>query len=309
MSASAVVFAYHDVGVRCLSVLLAHGVDIPLVVTHRDDPKENIWFASVERLARDNGIEVALPDDPAEIEERVRSAAPDFLFSFYYRHMLPASLLALSRRGAFNMHGSLLPKYRGRVPINWAVLRGERETGATLHEMVDRPDAGRIVDQMAVPILPDDRASEVLRKVTTAAEIVLDRSLPKLIDGSARLVPQDLSQGGYFEGRKPEDGRIDWSQGARAIHDLVRAVAPPYPGAFTTLAGRPLRILRTRVLAGNGDPGVAAMRVDGEGRLVAHCADGSRLGILDAELEGAAFGADAFNRKLGRDPVPLGERP
>jgi len=174
MSASAVVFAYHDVGVRCLSVLLAHGIRIPLVVTHRDDPKENIWFGSVEKLAREQDIEVATPDDPSEVKDVVSRLTPDFLFSFYYRHMLPRELLATARRGAYNVHGSLLPKYRGRVPVNWAVLMGERETGATLHEMVEKPDAGGIVDQMAVPILPDDRALEVFRKVTTAAEIVLD---------------------------------------------------------------------------------------------------------------------------------------
>src|SRR4029077_4380688 len=120
---------------------------------------------------------------------------PDFIFSFYYRHMLKPALLAAARRGAFNMHGSLLPKYRGRVPVNWAILKGETETGATLHEMVEKPDAGRIVDQQAVPILPDDLAVEVFRKVTDAAETVLRRSVAKLIDGTARLREQDLSQG------------------------------------------------------------------------------------------------------------------
>ena len=109
----------------------------------------------------------------------MREAAPDFLFSFYYRRMLPPALLALARRGAYNMHGSLLPKYRGRVPVNWAILLGETETGATLHEMVEKPDAGRIVDQKAVPIGPDDQALEVFRKVTGAAEAVLRRSLPR----------------------------------------------------------------------------------------------------------------------------------
>jgi methionyl-tRNA formyltransferase len=304
MSASAVVFAYHDVGVRCLSVLLAHGVGIPLVVTHRDDPKENIWFGSVEKLARDNDIEVALPEDPAEIASRVSRLAPDFLFSFYYRHMLPRELLAAARRGAYNMHGSLLPKYRGRVPINWAVLKGESETGATLHQMVEKPDAGGIVDQMAVPILPDDRAVDVFRKVTTAAEIVLDRALPRLLDGSAKSQPQDLSKGAYFGGRKPDDGRIDWTKGAKEIHDLVRAVAPPYPGAFTPLDGKPLRILHTRLLPEPGMRGAADLRTEG-GRLVARCADGGRLHILECERDGQPFTA----RHLGGRTLPLGESP
>ena len=228
----AVVFAYHDVGCRCLGVLLDQGVEVPLVVTHADDPKENLWFGSVAAQARARGLEVATPDDPnaAEFLAKVRGLKPDFLFSFYYRSMLGRELLAIPARGAYNMHGSLLPKYRGRAPVNWAVLHGETQTGATLHEMVVKPDAGRLVDQEAVPILPDDLAVDVFGKVTAAAERVLARSLPGLVDGSAVLRAQDLSKGSYFGGRRPEDGRIDWGQPAKRIHDLVRAVAPPYPG-------------------------------------------------------------------------------
>ncbi|MGH8400018.1 MAG: formyltransferase family protein, partial [Gammaproteobacteria bacterium] len=160
---SAVVFAYHNVGVRCLSALLAQGVQVKLVVTHADDPNENIWFNSVQRLAELNRIPVALPDDPNadEFVTRVATLKPDFLFSFYYRFMLKAPLLGAPKRGALNMHGSLLPKYRGRVPINWAIVHGERETGASLHYMELKPDAGDLVDQQAVPILPDDTAAQV----------------------------------------------------------------------------------------------------------------------------------------------------
>jgi methionyl-tRNA formyltransferase len=280
MSPSAVVLAYHDVGVRCLAVLLAQGIDVKLVVTHRDDPGENIWFASVERLARDHGLEVAMPEAPGELASRVADLAPDFIFSFYYRHMLPPAFLAAARRGAFNMHGSLLPKYRGRVPVNWAILRGERETGATLHEMVEKPDAGRIVDQMAVPILPDDVAIDVFRKVTVAAELVLHRSLPRLVAGTATLTEQDLSQGSYFGGRRPEDGRIDWNSTAAEVHNLVRAVAPPYPGAFTMFRGSRLRVLRTRLTRLTAPPGIA---IDASGLLYAGCGDGRRLDILQAE--------------------------
>jgi methionyl-tRNA formyltransferase len=305
MTARAVVFAYHDVGVRCLSVLLAHGVDVALVVTHRDDPLENIWFGSVERLARENGIEVALPDDPAEISGRVSRLAPDFLFSFYYRHMLSPALLASAKRGAFNMHGSLLPKYRGRVPVNWAILRGERESGATLHEMVEKPDAGRIVDRMSVPILPDDVALDVFRKVTVAAEIVLERSLPGLLSGSARLEPQDLAQGSYFGGRKPEDGRIDWSKGAREVHDLVRAVAPPYPGAFTTLGDARLRLLRTRVLTSTGTPAVPALSFDDDGQAVIDCADGGRLRVLECDADGEVLHPSGLRALFGPGPHRL----
>ncbi|HEX8986561.1 MAG TPA: formyltransferase [Rhodocyclaceae bacterium] len=279
----AVVFAYHNVGVRCLKVLLAHGVDVALVVSHEDNPNEEIWFDSVAATARDYGIPVITPDDAntPEVLARIEGCKPDFLFSFYYRSMLKPALLAAAPRGAYNMHGSLLPKYRGRVPVNWAVLHGERETGATLHRMVEKPDAGEIVAQQAVPILPDDTAFEVFGKVTLAAEMALDRALPQLIAGTAPHQMPDLKAGSYFGGRKPEDGRIDWRRPAQEIHNLVRAVAPPYPGAFTDLpAGGRLRVLRT-LLASDRLPCHAKPTLyrDGDTAFV-DCADGVVLNVL-----------------------------
>ena len=277
MEAKAVVFAYHDVGVRCLRVLLEAGVRVPLVVTHRDDPAERVFFGSVAELARSKGIETL--EDPEEnlLERRIANLAPDFVFSFYYRRMLPPELLAAARRGAFNLHGSLLPKYRGRAPVNWAVLKGETETGATLHEMVAKPDAGRIVDQEPVPIGPDETAGEVMAKVAAAAERVLARSIGKLVAGTAQLKPQDLARGSYFGGRRPEDGRIDWSSSALEIHNLVRAVAPPYPGAFT----EGMKILRTRI-----EPARKALRsgpYQENGEWFAGCGDGKVLRLLEVE--------------------------
>jgi len=304
---SAVVFAYHDVGCRCLRVLLDEQIEVPLVITHRDRPEERIWFASVAALARGRAIDTITPDDPntPEIVERIRDLSPDFLFSFYYRLMLGAPLLAIPGKGAFNVHGSLLPKYRGRVPVNWAIIHGETETGATLHEMVEKPDAGRIVDQEAVAILPNDLAVDVFGKVTEAAERVLRRSLPKLAAGSAVLRAQDLSKGGYFGGRGPEDGRIDWSASAKRVHDLVRAVAPPYPGAFTEVEGTRLRVLRTRRGANKGAARSAAFLYAEGGRCYAACADGEVLDLLDLELDGRRLSAQEFANRIGDRKVPL----
>jgi len=305
--ASAVVFAYHDVGCRCLRVLLDERIEVPLVVTHRDSPDETIWFASVADLARERGIETLAPDDPnaPQIVGRIRELRPDFLFSFYYRLMLGARLLAIPARGAFNMHGSLLPKYRGRVPVNWAIIHGETETGATLHEMVEKPDAGRIVDQEAVAILPDEPAVDVFGKVTAAAERVLRRSLPQLVDGSAVLRAQDLSQGGYYGGRRPEDGRIDWRAPAKRVHDLVRALAPPYPGAFTEVEGTRLRVLRTRRGAQKSGARAAAFLYAEGGRCYAACADGEILELLDVELDGRPLSAQEFANRIGDRRIPL----
>jgi len=293
---SAVVFAYHNVGVRCLSVLLEQGVQVALVVTHRDRASENIWFDSVEELARARALPVITPEDPNDpaVIAQIRTLASDFLFSFYYRNMLGPELLALPRRGAYNMHGSLLPKYRGRVPVNWAVIRGERETGATLHQMVAKADAGGIVDQQAVPIGPDETAAEVFAKVTAAAERVLARALPRLIAGSAQITPQDLGRGSYFSGRKPEDGRIDWAKSAEEVHNLVRGVSPPYPGAFTQLGGVTLRILRTR-LEPNRRPRSGAPGLYFEaGAFFADCGDGGVLRVLELDAEGRPLDPAAF---------------
>ncbi|MEO8224964.1 MAG: formyltransferase [Gammaproteobacteria bacterium] len=300
----AVVFAYHDVGVRCLRALLAAGVEVSLVVTHEDQPGETIWFDSVARHAGWHGIPVLTPEDPnaRETVARVQAADPDFIFSFYYRRMLKAPLLALARRGAFNMHGSLLPRYRGRAPVNWVLVYGEQETGATLHRMVEKPDAGAILGQEAVPILPDDTAVEVFHKVTVAAELVLWRYLPGLLAGTASEQPQDLARGSYFGGRSAADGAIDWRAGVRAIHNLVRAVAPPYPGAFSQAGGLPLRLLRTLPAAGTGaaEP-VLYWRAD---RVWAACPDGL-LQVLEFELDGTVGTARAFHRRFGSRALPL----
>lgn len=301
----AVVFAYHDVGVRCLRTLLAHGIEVPLVLTHEDAAGEQIWFDSVARHAAWHGIATITPANPnaAAIVAQVAALQPDFLFSFYYRSMLGSELLALPRRGAYNMHGSLLPKYRGRAPVNWAVLHGERETGATLHAMVAAPDAGAIVEQQAVPILPDDTALEVFRKVTVAAEVALHRALPALIAGNAPHRAQDLAAGAYFGRRSARDGIIDWNRGALAAHNLIRAVAPPYPGATTAAAGMPMRILRSL-------PGPPTLTAEPpllrwlEGQLLVLCRDGS-LKVLEFELGTEIRSAAAFHRAFGTRSVPL----
>ncbi len=287
--ASAIVFAYHDVGVRCLRVLLDAGVEVPLVVTHTDSPGETIWFHSVAALAAERGLRCVTPADPHDpaLLEAARALQPDFLFSFYYRQMLKRDWLEVPTRGAFNMHGSLLPRYRGRAPVNWAVLHGERETGATLHRMNEKPDNGAIVDQFAVPILSDDTAHEVFGKVTLAAEIVLARSLPAMLDGTAVERPQDLSQGRYFGGRRPEDGRIPPHATARQIHDLVRALAPPYPSAFASFGGHRIHIERTlRTDALPHAPG-RGLRLWHDGAVLwLVTADGSALRVLAARRAG-----------------------
>lgn len=297
----AVVFANHDVGVRCLAVLLAAGVEVPLVVSHDEDAAEAVAFASVIEMALTRGLEVALPEsanDPAFVS-RIAAIAPDFIFSFYYRQMLGTPILAAASRGALNMHGSLLPSYRGRAPVNWAVIRGETRTGATLHYMTVKPDAGDIVDQETVPILPDDTAFDIFRKVGVVAEIVLWRSLPALLEGRAPRVAQTPRDASYFGRRRPEDGRIDWSASAKAIHDLVRGVAPPYPGAFAMVLGRKLRVLRSVNESARAHRHSAPALYVENGAFYADCGGGGVLRVIKADVDGVQVAPAALDRVLG----------
>jgi methionyl-tRNA formyltransferase len=223
--------------------------------------------------------------------------------------MLGAELLACASRGALNMHGSLLPKYRGRAPVNWAVLKGETQTGASLHYMEVKPDAGALVDQQAVPILPDDTAQDVFDKVTWAAELVLYRSLTLLIAGQAPAQPLNLKEGSYYGGRRPEDGTIDWEGSAETVHNLIRSVAPPYPGAFCVLDSVPMRILRSHV---DTEPARHPHRAPcfywEAGRCYADCRDGRRLHISNFELKGQRISPEAFHARFGEQIKDLGQQ-
>jgi methionyl-tRNA formyltransferase len=301
----AVVFGYHNVGVRCLEVLLAQRIEVALVVTHEDNPSESIWFESLADLAALHDIPVIKPEDPnvPDVVERIAAFRPDFIFSFYYRQMLKKNLLDIPRLGAYNMHGSLLPKYRGRVPVNWAIIQGETETGATLHKMTEKPDNGDIVDQTAVPILPNDTAFDVFSKVTCAAEFTLMRALPKLVSGTAVFTKQDLSKGGYFGGRKPEDGRINWHDSAPIIHNLVRAVAPPYPGAYSDIRGVKLKLIKTLVENRPSRFDAPTLYCE-KGRCYAECGQGV-LRLVSFELDGEKSDASILAETFGSDIISL----
>uniref|UniRef100_UPI0036DA1899 bifunctional UDP-4-amino-4-deoxy-L-arabinose formyltransferase/UDP-glucuronic acid oxidase ArnA n=1 Tax=Photorhabdus sp. RM322S TaxID=3342825 RepID=UPI0036DA1899 len=255
----AIIFAYHDIGCVGINALTKAGFDIQAVFTHTDDPTETHFFSSVARLSADLALPVFAPENvnhPLWIE-RIREMKPDVIFSFYYRDMLSEDILSLASAGAFNLHGSLLPKYRGRAPINWAILHGETETGVTLHKMVLKPDAGDIVAQHKVTITETDTSLILHGKIREAAEKLLDQVLPQIKAGTYTATPQDEKQATYFGRRIAADGEIDWGKSATEINNLIRAVTEPYPGAFTFLGERKMTIWRVSVLnkAHNKQPG------------------------------------------------------
>ncbi|WP_233981352.1 bifunctional UDP-4-amino-4-deoxy-L-arabinose formyltransferase/UDP-glucuronic acid oxidase ArnA [Pectobacterium versatile] len=255
----AIVFAYHDIGCVGLEALKLAGYEIQAVFTHSDAPGENHFYASVAKAAAEMDVPVFAPEDinhPLWVN-RIRELAPDVIFSFYYRTLLSDDILQLPAFGAFNLHGSLLPRYRGRAPVNWVLVNGETQTGVTLHKMVSRADAGDIVAQSVVAIDDDDTALTLHGKCRTAAAALLAQQLPLIRSREITLTPQDESRASYFGRRTAADGLIDWHKSAREINNLIRAVTEPYPGAFTFLGERNVTIWRARVVKDKigGEPG------------------------------------------------------
>ncbi|MBP1204115.1 methionyl-tRNA formyltransferase [Duganella sp. 1411] len=280
----AVAFAHHEIGLRCLKVLLAGGVDVALVVTHAADDEALTSLCHEERIrciAADGA-------DAPQLLDQVRGAMPDLIFSLGYGHLLPADMLAVAP--AYNMHASLLPEFRGRSPVEWAVLHDAATTGASLHEMTARPNAGAIISQMEVPILPDDTARDVSAKVVVAAEQTLWRVLPSLLDGTAPRLFNDTGAGPCLPLRTPEDGRIDWRQPARQVYNLHRAMAPPCCGAYTDIDGVRYAIERAR-LSGNFGNVVAVGLPAGltvvDNCIFGVCGDGRMLTISRLTADGA----------------------
>ncbi|UEH11005.1 bifunctional UDP-4-amino-4-deoxy-L-arabinose formyltransferase/UDP-glucuronic acid oxidase ArnA [Pseudomonas sp. HN8-3] len=261
MSSKAVVFAYHDIGCAGIEALLGAGYDIAAVFTHADDPKENNFYGSVAQLCARHGIPVHAPEDanhPLWVE-RIAKLNPEYIFSFYYRNLLSEPLLATARKGAFNLHGSLLPKYRGRAPANWVLVNGETETGVTLHRMVKRADAGAILAQQKVSIDRTDTGLSLHAKLRDAATALLRDALPQLAMGKLTETAQDENQATYFGRRTAADGKLDWKKPAEQLFNLVRAVTQPYPGAFCAVGEHKLIVWQADVVKGND--GLAPGRV------------------------------------------------
>lgn len=229
-----VLFAYHTFGARALAALLARGERVVAVVTHADDPAEGDWFESVAEVARPAGIPVLTPPSP-KLPEVVGALGPlgaDLFLSVWYRRLLGADLLRLPRVAALNLHGSLLPAYRGRAPINWVLVNGERRTGVTLHHMTAEADAGDIVAQVPIEIEPDDTAASLYQRVVKEGVDLLLEWYPQVLAGTAPRQPQDSARASLWPRRRPEDGRIQWQWPAERIANMIRAVTHPYPGAF-----------------------------------------------------------------------------
>jgi UDP-4-amino-4-deoxy-L-arabinose formyltransferase/UDP-glucuronic acid dehydrogenase (UDP-4-keto-hexauronic acid decarboxylating) len=270
------VFAYQSIGYAALSYLLKYQKPILAVVTHKDDLRERIWFPSVANLAWSHNLPVHYAEDmdAKTLYNLVRHLQPEMILSFYYRNIIPSKILNQARLGGLNLHGSLLPKYRGRAPANWVLINDEKKTGITLHEMIAKPDAGCIVAQREIPIEPRETIKTLYDKMVKQTRELLKEWYPKIEQGDYPRVVQDESQASYYGRRKAEDGKINWNWNSRKIDCLVRAVTEPYPGAFTYINDDKLVIWEGQPKVGCGySPG--KLYLDNERKMCISTSDGA----------------------------------
>jgi methionyl-tRNA formyltransferase len=275
-----------EIGAEVLAHLRGKGRDVRGVVTIRSE-------SFVAEAAR--GIPVFAPrdlTDPAFLKD-LKALEPDLIVVVSLPRILPRAVFEIPRHGAINFHGALLPRYRGRAPVNWAIIHGETAAGLTVHRVTEKVDAGAILLQRSVPIGPDDTAGQVLERLRPLYPVLLDDALEAIGSGRAAWREQDESQATIFGKRGPEDGAIDWTRGARELHNWVRALAPPFPGAFTALKGRRLFIWSSRPL--DQDAGAPPGTVVAAGQVAA---GKGILQVLDCRFEG----------ETAASPLPLGVR-
>lgn len=284
----AVVFAYHDMGCVGIRALVDAGYDITAIYTHPDNAAENNFFGSVARTAAEFGIPVFAPEDvnhPLWVD-RIKASEPEVIFSFYYRNLLSEEILNIAKVGAFNLHGSLLPKFRGRAPLNWVLVKGETETGVTLHRMVKRADAGNIVAQEALAIAADDTALTLHHKLCATAKSLLGSVLPAIKAGTFSETAQEESLATTFGRRSPKDGAITWTGSASDAHNLVRAVTEPWPGAYSYVGGNKFIVWKSRIVenASNAKAGT----VISVNPLTVACGEGA-LEVVTGQAENGVY--------------------
>lgn len=315
-----------EFAVESLRAIVEAGYDVPLVVTTPDRQKGRglkTISSDVKRFALERGLDVAEPEslkDPA-FEQLVRSKHPDVICVVAFR-ILPESIFSIPPRGSFNLHASLLPKYRGAAPINWALINGETESGVTTFFLRRTVDTGSMILQRRVPIGPETTAGELHDALKVVGAEAVVETLGLIERGQVEPRVQDDTQATPAPKIFRDDCRIDWNRTSGSVHDFIRGLSP-YPGAFTHRAGTMVKILRSRVVAMSRDDtalgdatvdvsetatavdaGPGALGSDGR-RLFVACAT-SRLEILTVQPEGRrAMSAEEYLR--GR-PVAPGER-
>jgi methionyl-tRNA formyltransferase len=288
----AVFFGTPQFAVPCLDALVEIA-DVVGVVCQPDRPQGRgleLTPPPVKRRALELGLDVVQPTKlrTGEFGQWLRDQKVDVALVVAYGRILPKDVLDAPRLGCVNVHASLLPKLRGAAPITWAVVRGEPETGVTLMQMDEGMDTGAELEQLATPIADDETAGELSERLSALGALATRRGLPRYVAGGYTPVAQDDAKATTAPMLKKEDGRIDFTKPARAVHDHVRGMQP-WPGAFTTARGKTLKVLATRVTDvpqlphGKAEPGTVVFA--DRSRVIVACGERG-VELLRVQLEG-----------------------
>jgi methionyl-tRNA formyltransferase len=293
-----------EFAVPCLEALLATE-EVVAVVTQPDKPAGRglaMVEPAVKRVARAANVPVWQPQSVRKppFSDELRALAPDVAVVVAYGRILPPEVLAAPRHGCLNVHASLLPKYRGAAPIQWAIIRGESETGVTLMQMDAGMDTGPMLLKRTLPIDPEVTAGELSQRLAPLGAEVLTDGLARLKAGTLVPQAQDASQATLAPLMEKETGRVPFAEGARAVRDRVRG-CDPWPTAFTLLDGQPLKLFRARIVSGEGAPGTV-LGADRDGLIVACGQDA----IAFAELQLPGKKRLAAGALLAGRPIPRG---
>jgi len=238
MSSRIIVFGYGEPALAALDTFAEMSIAPLAVVIPGNRQGDSVDAVAAD--ARRRGHRVLTQPQRSQMApfvDDITRLRPDFLFVWSYSMLLPPSLLQAAVHGGVNLHAGMLPSYRGGHVLNWALINGERETAATLHMIDDGIDTGPVFAERRVRIEDADDVATVHRKLTAAGRSLLREWWPKIASGDAVAVPQDETRARYYPMRTADDGRVDWSQSSARIHNLVRALAAPWPGAFTNVNG------------------------------------------------------------------------
>ncbi len=271
-------FGTGDFAVPTFLRLLDSGFHVLALVTQPDRPqgrKQELIPSRIKQEALNRGVPVEQPENvnAPESLDHLRPYQPDLFVTAAYGQILSADLLSIPRLGGINLHGSILPSYRGAAPVARAIEHGESESGVTVIRMTPRIDAGGMIAFARTPIGPDETAGELEDRLSEIGAPLIVETIPKLLDGSATILPQDLSKVTKAPKLRKESGRIDWNKPAQAVHNLVRAMQPwPMASTFWHPADAskpPMRLIvhRTEVTTAGGEPGTV-LEVDRDGLIV-----------------------------------------
>lgn len=264
-------FAGSRRGYAVLKRLVAENAQIIGLLCLVEDPHEQQFHLQITAIAKEKSIPIFYTHEvkPAQYAEILAKLKPDIAFAIGWRYLINAAAYKIPPQGTWVIHDSLLPKYRGFAPMNWAIINGETETGVTLFHMAEGVDSGDIVDQLATPITLADTAHSVDERIINLYEEIIIKNLRGLADGSLKAKPQNESRATYTCKRIPEDGEINWQHSALQIHNLIRGLSHPFPGAHTRLQNKPVLIWEAELPTEQDNyvgsiPGRVIKKVDGK---------------------------------------------